>query len=229
MNINTKIRCFEKAVLVVILILVLLIVVAFLNSYDQIPVSYRIRDASFHRIYIKESPSLAKKKIYLFTTQLETAETEGTFWGGIPPFLNGSADSTVIISIETEGGLCINEKLTPLSSFYDNRKPVVDRVLLYDDGKKDTAFWDRDITTQEKQLQTHFDGFTSSWLMILDDSVPEPYIMCITIDDRVIKKKVDDSSIYEKMDTSCFDPYVNYRKRPGPYDIWRYDSCQEFH
>ena len=79
-------------------------------------------------------------RIYFFLILLETAETEGFFWGVIQPFLDGSADSIVKISIETEDGLNINEKLTPLSSFFDGRKPVVDRILLCNDCKKDTDY-----------------------------------------------------------------------------------------
>ena len=228
MKIKTVVKYFAISILFLIFILIALIIVAFLNSYQEIPLSYRITDASFHRIYIKGNPKLAEKKIYFFSTQLETAETEGSFWGVIQPFLDGSADSIVKISIETEDGLNINEKLTPLSSFFDGRKPVVDRILLCNDCKKDTAFWDRNITSQEKHLQTRFDGFKSSWLMILDDSIAEPYIMRITLDDRVIKKKIDESCIYENMDTIFFHPEVNYGKRTDLYDIWRYDSCEEY-
>ena len=80
--------------------------------FDKIPQSYSIKDVSFQRIAIDEDSILSNKMIYLWTTQIEVGKTKilPFYYGGTPPFPEGCEDSIISLSIESEDGICLNDK-----------------------------------------------------------------------------------------------------------------------
>ena len=73
--------------------------------------SYRITDVSMQRIMLDSDSDSANNMVYLLGAKLSTAKKKllpGIYYGGLPPFQDGSIDSILNISIESQDGTCLN-------------------------------------------------------------------------------------------------------------------------
>lgn len=82
-----------------------------LTSCTYIPMSYRITDVSMQRIMLDSDSDSANNMVYLLGAKLSTAKKKllpSIYYGGLPPFPDGSIDSILNISIESQDGTCLN-------------------------------------------------------------------------------------------------------------------------
>ena len=168
--------------------------------YVKIPLSYSIKDVSFQRIAIDEDSILSNKMIYLWTTQIEVGKTKllPFYYGGTPPFPEGCEDSIISLSIESEDGICLNDKFHSIIP-YEGGKGT-DMVRICGSDTIEEIRWARDISIQIDILQKGLDwrGLYKKCLLIFEDSDTIPHIIRFTFPDRKVESMVNNTPIHYK-------------------------------
>ena len=168
--------------------------------FDKIPQSYRIKDVSFQRIIIDEDSILSPKKIYLWTTQIEVGKTKilPFYYGGTPPFPEGCEDSIISLSIESEDGICLNDKFHSIIPYEGGKE--TDMVRICGSDTIEEIRWARDISIQIDILQKGHDwrGLYKKCLLIFEDSDTIPHIIRFTFPDRKVESMVNNTPIHYK-------------------------------
>ena len=169
--------------------------------FDKIPQSYRIKDVSFQRIIIDEDSILSPKKIYLWTTQIEVGKTKilPFYYGGTPPFPEGCEDSIISLSIESEDGVCLNDKFHSIIPM-DEKDKRGRLVQLCGTDTINYVWWNRDVAAQKEDLGKgrDFRSFLPCCLLIYEDSDTIPHIIRFTFPDRKVESMVNNTPIHYK-------------------------------
>jgi hypothetical protein len=169
--------------------------------FDKIPQSYRIKDVSFQRIAIDEDSILSNKKIYLWTTQIEVGKTKilPFYYGGTPPFPEGCEDSIISLSIESEDGICLNDKFHSIIPM-DEKDKRGRLVQLCGTDTINYVWWNRDVAAQKEDLGKgrDFRSFLPCCLLIFEDSDTIPHIIRFTFPDRKVESMVNNTPIHYK-------------------------------
>ena len=169
--------------------------------FDKIPQSYRIKDVSFQRIIIDEDSILSPKKIYLWTTQIEVAKTKilPFYYGGTPPFPEGCEDSIISLSIESEDGICLNDKFHSIIPM-DEKDKRGRLVQLCGTDTINYVWWNRDVAAQKEDLGKgrDFRSFLPCCLLIFEDSDTIPHAIRFTFPDRKVESMVNNTPIHYK-------------------------------
>ena len=169
--------------------------------FDKIPQSYRIKDVSFQRIIIDEDSILSPKKIYLWTTQIEVGKTKilPFYYGGTPPFPEGCEDSIISLSIESEDGICLNDKFHSIIPM-DEKDKRGRLVQLCGTDTINYVWWNRDVAAQKEDLGKgrDFRSFLPCCLLIYEDSDTIPHIIRFTFPDRKVESMVNNTPIHYK-------------------------------
>ena len=183
---------FMKSVVVVMLLCVTSC------FYKKIPLSYSIKDVSLQRIAIDEDSILSNKMIYLWTTQIEVAKTKRLpfLYGGRPPYREGCEDSIISLSIESEDGVCLNDKFHSMKE--GNGGKITNMQLLGSDTIK--VLWNKDLTKQKEILQKghHVNLALEKCLLIYEDSDTIPHIIRFTFPDKKVESMVNNTPIHYK-------------------------------
>ena len=186
-------RFFTNSIIVVMLLCVTSC------FYKKIPLSYSIKDVSLQRITIDDS-ILSNKKIYLWTTQIEVGKTKilPFYYGGTPPFPEGCEDSIISLSIESEDGICLNDKFHSIIPYEGGKE--TDMVRICGSDTIEEIRWARDISIQIDILQKGHDwrGLYKKCLLIFEDSDTIPHIIRFTFPDRKVESMVNNTPIHYK-------------------------------
>ena len=144
-------RFFTNSIIVVMLLCVTSC------FYKKIPLSYSIKDVSLQRIAIDEDSILSNKMIYLWTTQIEVAKTKRLpfLYGGRPPYREGCEDSIISLSIESEDGVCLNDKFHSIIPM-DEKDKRGRLVQLCGTDTINYVWWNRDVAAQKEDLGKAF-------------------------------------------------------------------------